>query len=168
MMGTEGVHPAFTWLWHSICQQKHKVFFWLLLQDKLNTRGLLRRKHIHLDSYTFELCLLQKEERLRHLFLACLFAKNCWGIIGIQVPSWMQPQRAIRRIKRSLGVLFAMEIIITMCWSIWNVRNGWLFKNEDPTVDQYKLIFKREIKLITHRSKRGYVSQLQVWLQNLD
>jgi hypothetical protein len=50
--------------------------FWLLLQDKLNTRGLLRRKHMHLDSYTCELCLLQKEERLRHLFLACPFAKK--------------------------------------------------------------------------------------------
>jgi hypothetical protein len=79
MMGTEGVHPAFTWLWHSICQQKHKVFFWLLLQDKLNTRGLLRRKHMHLDSYTFELCLLQKKERLRHLFLAYPFAKKLLG-----------------------------------------------------------------------------------------
>jgi hypothetical protein len=28
--------------------------------------------------------------------------------------------------------------------------------------------FKREIKLITHQSKRGYVYQLQAWLQNLD
>jgi hypothetical protein len=92
--------------------------FWLLLQDKLNTRGLLRRKHMHLDSYTCELCLLQKEERLRHLFLACPFAKNCWGIIRIHVPSWMRPQRTIRGIKRSLGVPFAMKIIIIMCWSI--------------------------------------------------
>jgi hypothetical protein len=118
--------------------------FWLLLQDKLNTRGLLRRKHMHLDSYTCEVCLLQKEERLRHLFLACPFAKNCWEIIRIHVPSWMRPQRTIRRIKRSLGVPFAMEIIIIMCWSIWNVRNGCLFKNEDPTVDQYKLILREK------------------------
>jgi hypothetical protein len=66
-------------LWHSICQQKYKVFFWLLLQDRLNTRGLLRRKHMHLESYTCELCLLQKEERLRHLFLAYPFAKKLLG-----------------------------------------------------------------------------------------
>jgi hypothetical protein len=50
----------------------------------------------------------------------------------------------------------------------WKVINGWLFKNEDPTIDQYKLIFKRELKLITHRSRRSYVPQLHAWLQNLD
>jgi hypothetical protein len=52
------------------------VVFWLLLQGRLNTRGLLRRKHMHLESYMCELCLLQKEERLRHLFLGCPFAKK--------------------------------------------------------------------------------------------
>ena len=27
--------PAFKWLWKSSCQNKHKVFFWLLLKDRL-------------------------------------------------------------------------------------------------------------------------------------
>jgi hypothetical protein len=47
------------------CQQKHKVFLWLLRQDRLNTRGLLKRKNMLLESYTCELCLLQREEILR-------------------------------------------------------------------------------------------------------
>jgi hypothetical protein len=36
--------------------------FWLLLQDKLNTRDKLRRRHMHLESYTCENYILQRLE----------------------------------------------------------------------------------------------------------
>jgi hypothetical protein len=36
------VHPTFKWIWKSSCQAKQKIFFWLLLQNRLNTRGLLQ------------------------------------------------------------------------------------------------------------------------------
>jgi hypothetical protein len=55
LMGSAPIHPAFKWLWSSSCQQKHKVFFWLLLKNILNTRGMLQRKNMHLDSYDCEL-----------------------------------------------------------------------------------------------------------------
>jgi hypothetical protein len=77
LIGHQSVHPSFKWLWKSHCQAKHKVFYWLLLQNRLNTRGLLRRKNMVLDSYTCDLCILQKEEKLRHLFYICPFAKQC-------------------------------------------------------------------------------------------
>jgi hypothetical protein len=44
-------HPVFNQLWASKCQAKHRVFFWLLMQDKLNTRGRLQVRHMALDSY---------------------------------------------------------------------------------------------------------------------
>jgi hypothetical protein len=44
--GHRVVHAAFKWLWKSACQNKHRVFFWLLLKDMLSTRELLRRKNI--------------------------------------------------------------------------------------------------------------------------
>jgi hypothetical protein len=31
---------------------------------------------MQLDSYVYELCILQKEEKLRHLILRCPFAKK--------------------------------------------------------------------------------------------
>jgi hypothetical protein len=49
LIGNQPVHPVYIWLWKSACQPKHKVFFWLLLKNKLNTRGLLRRKHKVID-----------------------------------------------------------------------------------------------------------------------
>jgi hypothetical protein len=41
IFGHSPTHPVFKLLWVSKCQPKHKVFFWLLLHDKLNTRERL-------------------------------------------------------------------------------------------------------------------------------
>jgi hypothetical protein len=43
-VGQHLVCPIIKKLWKTCCQSKHKVFFWLLLQDRLNTRQLLQRK----------------------------------------------------------------------------------------------------------------------------
>jgi hypothetical protein len=37
---------------------KHKIFFWLLLNDRINTKDLLQRKNYNLDSYTCDMCIL--------------------------------------------------------------------------------------------------------------
>lgn len=48
MKGHFDVHNAYKWIWKSWCQLKHKIFFWLLLKDRLNTRDILRRRNMHL------------------------------------------------------------------------------------------------------------------------
>ena len=71
------VHPLYWTLGKSSCQNKHKVFFWLLLRDRLNTRELIRRRNMHLPSYDCACCTLDVEETLSHLFLTCSFAQVC-------------------------------------------------------------------------------------------
>jgi hypothetical protein len=44
LTGSHVVHPSFKWIWASSCQLKDKVFYWLLLKNRLNTRGLLRKE----------------------------------------------------------------------------------------------------------------------------
>lgn len=39
------VDPIFSKLWKNKCMTKLKVFAWLFLMDRLNTRGLMLRKH---------------------------------------------------------------------------------------------------------------------------
>lgn len=51
LSGTLAVHSAYSWLWKSNVQPKHKVFFWLLLKDRISTRGLLKRKNMEFPSY---------------------------------------------------------------------------------------------------------------------
>jgi hypothetical protein len=58
LVGNHGVHPIFKWLWKPKCQMKHKIFFWLLLNDRINTKDLLQRKNYNLDSYTCDMCIL--------------------------------------------------------------------------------------------------------------
>jgi hypothetical protein len=73
----DSVHTTLKWIWKTKCQTKHKVFLWLLLQDRLNTKGMLRRKNMYLDSYVCEMCIWLRVESLWHLFFRCSFAKNC-------------------------------------------------------------------------------------------
>jgi hypothetical protein len=120
-----------------------------------------------LESYDCELCILQKGERVRHIFYGCSFAKNCWNSIGIIVPTWLKPERASMHIKRSLNVPFAMDIIITMSWCIWIKRNAWIFNEDDPTVANCKRNFKKEFTLVIQRSKKKWVPEIQAWLENL-
>jgi hypothetical protein len=60
IIGHGPVHPLFLTIWNSKCQMKHKVFFWLLLKDRLSTRELLNRRSMALESYTCDLCILKK------------------------------------------------------------------------------------------------------------
>jgi hypothetical protein len=87
--------------------------------------------------------------------------------IGVVVPGWLRPERATKRLKRSLGVPFAMEIIMIMSWCIWKECNGWLFGFEDPSVEHCFLIFKKEFILATHRVKESMANDMKLWLQSL-
>jgi hypothetical protein len=75
LIGQHSVHPAFRWLWKMFCQPKYKVFFWLLLKDRLSTRNILKRKNMHLESYNCVLCHLATEKTVTHLFLECPFCQ---------------------------------------------------------------------------------------------
>jgi hypothetical protein len=57
LTGQTQVHQIFRLLWKNKCQPKHKVFFWLWLKNRLNTRNMLKRKNMTLESYTCENCI---------------------------------------------------------------------------------------------------------------
>lgn len=76
----------FLWIWDSRCSNKLRVFTWLLLMDRLNTRNILKRKNhkIEGNNYNCVLCTSRQEETAMHLFFTCPFAKRCWQLTGIQ------------------------------------------------------------------------------------
>jgi hypothetical protein len=82
LIGNQPTHPLFSWLWKSKCQPKHKVFFWLLLKNRLNTRSFLRRRSMPLDSFTCDNCILHMEETVIHLFFQMQFCSEMLVIIG--------------------------------------------------------------------------------------
>lgn len=155
-MGQNWIHPVFKWLWRSSCQHKHKVFFWLLAQDRLSTRNILRRRNMQLQSFDFVLCLDSHEETVEHLFLHCQFAKACWNLVGVQVPSLMDPLQVLESFKSQLKVSFFMEIIVLMCWSIWSVRNNLIFRGEATSLDGCKRCFKEVFGLVILHTKKKH------------
>lgn len=166
MEGNINVDRVYKWLWQSSCQPKHLVFFWLLLKDRVNTRGTLKRRNMILDSYVCELCILQKEETSFHLFIRCNFAKECWRSIGLNLPRHLQIIPLVKWIKRKLNNTFYMDIIILLCWSIWKERNNWLFEGIDPTVDNCRRRFFSELNLIVHRARKGHAEPLKQRIQS--
>jgi hypothetical protein len=164
LMGQTHVHSIYKRLWKSKCQPKHKVFYWLWLKNRLNTRNMLRRKNMILESYSCENCLWQREETLYHMFLRCNFAKACWNSIGITPPRIAHREEASENLKQQLNVPFSMEVIILMTWSIWKSRNEWLFENKDPSVHHCTHEFSKELRLVIHKARGKYDISIPSWL----
>jgi hypothetical protein len=164
LMGQTQVHSIYKRLWKCKCQPKHKVFYWLWLKNRLNTKNMLRRKNMILESYSCENCLWQREETLYHLFLRCNFAKACWNSIGITPPRIAHPEEASKNLKQQLNVLFSMKVIILMTWSFWKSRNEWLFQNKDPSVHHCTHEFSKELRLVILRARGKYDISIPSWL----
>ena len=71
-------HPTFSHLWKSHCIMRIKVFGWLLIHDRLNTRNMLKRRHFNIgDDHTCLLCGLQVKETVDHMIFSCSFSQAC-------------------------------------------------------------------------------------------
>lgn len=161
------LHLVYSWLWKSSCQNKHKVFFWLLIKDRLSTRELLRRKNMALQDHNCILCNGSTEETLFHIFLECPFAGQCWAWIGIQIDHSLDPFQNLQNFKDQFQVPFFMEIIIVMCWIIWKARNDMIFRQINPQMQTSKASFRDELHLLSLRMKRRNRTEFNQWIANL-
>ena len=148
-MGHSEIHSAFKLLWKSQCQPKHKVFFWLLISDRLSTRNILRRRHMLLDSYSCVLCNSLVEESVDHLFAYCSFARMCWDFIHIDIPLDSGFPALTSQMKDQLNSQFFMETIILLCWAIWMTRNDLIFKGETLNLAGIKRVFLRSLSFLS-------------------
>jgi hypothetical protein len=167
MSGHRVLHPVYKWIWRSSCQNKHKVFFWLLIKDRLSTRELLKRKNMTLQDYSCIFCQGNIEESLTHLFLTCPFAIQCWAWLNTQVDLSLDPFENLQNFKGQLQVPFFMEIIILMSWTIWRARNDFIFRQINPSFQQSKEHFSHELQMLLLRAKKSYSPRLNQWIANL-
>ena len=136
-------------------------------ENRLNTKELLKRRNMEVDSYTYENCIWQCEESLGHLFLRCSYAKSCWNLISFSAPTTGRPDRAVFIIKQQLQVPFFMEVIILMTWSTCKCRNEWLFDNTHPTIEDCKSIFRNELLMVINRARAKFEHTIFQWLQQV-
>ena len=128
LIGHKVTYAAFKWLWKSACQNKHKVFLWLLLNNRLSTKEMLKRRNMAIPSYLCVCCNQSVEESLAHLFLHYCFAQGCWSTIGLTV-GLDDPFTTLDNLRIQLGMpFFFMDVIIIMSWCIWMQRNDYILK----------------------------------------
>lgn len=61
---------------------------------------------------------------------------------------------------------FFMEVFILMCWVIRKVRNGLIFNQILPTLEDAKRTFKTEFALLLWRAKRRCFPLIEQLLNN--
>jgi hypothetical protein len=123
--GHHFVHPIFKWLWKAKAQKKHKVFFRLLLKDRLITQNILRRKNKELPSYDcfMHICSRRDSSTYLHRLPFC----SSKGSIQLVIPQG-DPIEILESFKNQLSGSFFMDIIILMSWCIWMERNDLIFR----------------------------------------
>ena len=67
----------------SLSTETQNLLFWLLMQDKLSTIEVLRRRNTALEDYGCAVCRTGLEETVEHLFLKCPFAIQCWASLNV-------------------------------------------------------------------------------------
>lgn len=168
LIGHQHTEPVYKWCWKSYCQPKHKVFCWLLIKDRLNTRNMLRRKHMNLQTYNCEFCTNATEETLQHLFWECPFAQQYWGSLNLQTVPQGNTFDNVEALKIQLQSQFFMIVIILMAWTIWKARNEMIFNNNQMSMQQCKCFFQRQIRSVALRVKDSLSEAYEQWTQRLE
>mgnify|MGYP002413836659 FL=1 len=161
-------HQTYTWLWKSKVTMKIKVFGWLLLSDRLNTRNMLKRRHYNIgNDYTCPLCESNVEETLEHLFFGCAFSKDCWSDIAICWSSQGSRLDWISTAKTVWNKPMFMAIFLQAAWSIWKERNNKVFRRIAPTKTSWISRLKEDLSLLTHRVGDKHISFLTSFVATL-
>jgi hypothetical protein len=110
------VPPVFKWIWKSACMMNTKVFAWLLLNDRLNTKDLLvRRNWKEAEDNFCKLCPTRTYEDRLHLFFTCNFSCRVWNYLQIDWSVGDDTQSAVAAAKKDFKKPFFMEVMILAC-----------------------------------------------------
>lgn len=111
LRGTHPACPIFKCLWNSRAQHTHKFFFWLILRDRLNTRAMLRRRNMQLDSYHCVLCVENVDEDIMHIFFECPFSSACWTYLNVHCVPEKDLVHSKKKGKNDLVQLFSGKLL---------------------------------------------------------
>ena len=117
----------FLWIWKSCVQLKHKFFFWLLLQDRLNTRDLLTRKTFYVENTSCVLCTDAPMEYMQHLFFGCDFSQTFWWRLNQEWNYDLDLYEMLLDGHARASHSSFKECLIIGCWSLWIHRNNIIF-----------------------------------------
>ena len=168
MHSTLSFNPLLLWIWKSSCTMKIKVFAWMLIMDRLNTKDMVERRHWHLDDgVNCVLCLLLTRETRNQLFFECNFSVRIWNYLQISWPPGEDMSTIVMQAKQDFDKPFFTEVVFVACWNIWIIRNAKVFRNERASFNKWRFAFRQDISLMQHRIRAAYKDDLLKWISYL-
>jgi hypothetical protein len=149
----------------SKCLPKLKVFAWLLLMDRLNTKDLMLRKNWHVEGgSSCVLCSANALETRDRLLFQSPFADAWWDLIGIQWNCSFQISSCFIQAQILFRGPCFIVVVVSAAWNIWKERNNFIFRNETPSLARWKVRFKSDLSLHQYRVKATLVQPLLDWI----
>lgn len=128
-----GMHsPNWELIWNCRAPLKVKLFAWLLVRNRLSTKGNLLKKTIVQDGKC-DICN-QEEETANHMCFSCPFAQAFWAMINVQPQ--VQDVRHFHRLGPSSRVpALHCQVFFLLCmWAIWNHRHDVVFREKSSSI----------------------------------
>jgi hypothetical protein len=126
--------PVYKMLWKSSCTPRIKFFAWLILVDRLNTKTMLRRRHLHIEGDVLcVLCDTGLEEDIDHLFFECAFATQCWNTINLTWDTNLPLMERLVAANSLHNLDFFAEATLIAAWELWKLCNDKIFQRRQPT-----------------------------------
>ena len=161
-------NPLLLWIWKSSCTMKIKVFAWMLIMDRLNTKDMVETRHWHLDDgVNCLLCPLRTRETRNHLFFECNFSVRIWNYLQITWSPGDDMSAIVMQAKQDFAQPFFTEVVFVACWNIWIIRNARVFRHERQSFNKWRSAFIHDITLMQHRVKARYKEDLLKWISFL-
>jgi hypothetical protein len=158
----------FIWIWKSKLWPKLKVFVWLLLSDRLNTRNMLKRRHLNIgNNFSCALCNMGEEETLEHLFFRYPFSISCWSSLNI---TWSaDPGRfdMLSQAKSNFQESLFFEIFTIGAWGIWKERNNLIFKGIAISRDSWKARVTSDLQLLRFKVNQNLENTISLFIDRL-
>ncbi|KQJ88870.1 hypothetical protein BRADI_4g21834v3 [Brachypodium distachyon] len=115
-------------------------------------------------SYNCIMCDENVLEKRDHLFFHCKFSKTCWRYLCPNFSAKQNVHANVSHIKEELSVPFHVEIMTLCAWSIWKTRNDYISNNVIPSFYRCRRLFKEELNMVFHRSKRKKYVNFETWI----
>jgi hypothetical protein len=84
LIGNHETPNSIAAIWKTCSIPRHKFFFWLLLNGRINTKEIIKHNNFHVEFSDCILCEVCPEETNMHLFFECTFRQSFWWALGLE------------------------------------------------------------------------------------
>jgi hypothetical protein len=127
VVSTGAVCEYYKFVWENCAPPKVKFFGWLLLQDRIQTKKYLLKKHC-LDNDTCEVCG-SGVESTAHLIAGCAFSAGFWRRLNIDISEDEVASLWTIQPPTHLSAAHYNTFLLLCCWRLWKHRHDVVFRS---------------------------------------